>query len=376
MDTKSENLSEKLMQALNFFAVGLYRLDKLSQKDNVVALLPLNLEFRQGWELLCYICFQAGELPPRTLSELVQWLRTPVSHWEVSTRLLAAKFNAPLIEASGILSALCIELASPLVEAINLRQEMEDALFRQIYQFCWDTGDVDGYSNVREFINRSKVLEDVYSGITVNLNWHDEVRALLTRCYETIPKRCIRQDSEGKYIARCPHCGWVLEWKRDEATCYEGGSCAELKGDLGEHRVRQPYISGMVRTTSGIQRYVAAPETALLSLVDTVSAWWGVHCTLYPNLDAYDLLIEFPNGKRWAVDLKDYKRAVSLAFALRDKPFKFEPRWDKAFYVFPDYRANQAYLVEFGNYWQREKDVHYVGLQKLIALAKKEAGIS
>jgi hypothetical protein len=60
-------------------------------------------------------------------------------------------------------------------------------------------------------------------------------------------------------------------------------------------------------------------------------------------------MIKFPNGKVWAVDMKDQANARELAWSL--KPFKQFPAWDKAFYIFPDYRYKGKYKKVFQAIW-------------------------
>src|SRR5258708_40357802 len=126
----------------------------------------------------------------------------------------------------------------------------------------------------------------------------------------------------------------------------------------------------MARTKEGIQRYVVAPEVTLIALYDKLTKEWGLNCALFPELDTYDLLIKFPNGKAWAVDVKDHRSAVRLAVNLL--PFRWFPVWDRAFYVFPDYHADTAYLNEFRNYWPSEKDVSYCGASTFVDWVREE----
>jgi len=360
---------------LSLLSVGILQLEQTTQQSKTTPLLPLNPTLRQGWEQLCYQCFYVGELPPRTLTELIHWLNMPTNQWPVLGKsLVEPEFNLPLIE-DGEPSTLCVRLGSPYMKVYNLQQELEDDVFRQIHELCYKLGDPALYTTVRTFINRNVVLEDAYASITANADWPDEIRGLLSQCYQRIPVQCVRKDVRGQYIVLCPHCGWPLEWnRRHEAGCYTGGPCTEMYGDLSESQIWKAYNPGMARTTEGIQRYVAAPEKSLLELVDALSSLWGIRLSLYPQLDAYDLLIEFINGQRWAVDLKDHKQAARLAIAINLKPFKYDPSWDRAFYVFPNYRANEVYLNEFANAWMPEKGVQFMKLRKFIAWAKQEAG--
>lgn len=175
----------------------------------------------------------------------------------------------------------------------------------------------------------------------------------------------------------CPHCGWTLVWKRDgSAHCHEDGVCTDLYSltdydDDKEHQV--PYHPDMVRTKEGIQRYVVAPEISLKQMYDALQREWNIQCDLFPNFDSYDLVVKMPNGNHWAVDVKDWRNAVSLAIGVSQTPFRYLPEWDKAFYIFPTYRATQSYLNEFRNYWVPQKDVTFMSQHKFLEVVRAVA---
>src|SRR5262245_2990930 len=116
MSSTSETTAEKLKQTVTLIATGLFQMEKGTQHEKPVSLFPLNPALRQGWEMLCYLCFQAGAMPPRTLPELMQWLRYPVKEWTIAKLFPELTWSsASLMNASGGLSAFCIELASPYI---------------------------------------------------------------------------------------------------------------------------------------------------------------------------------------------------------------------------------------------------------------------
>jgi hypothetical protein len=68
------------------------------------------------------------------------------------------------------------------------------------------------------------------------------------------------------------------------------------------------------------------------------------------------LKLVFPDGEVWAVDVKDWENPFLLA--KRVGPFVEEPRWDRAYFVFPDHRAvlKPRYSQAFGSTWRRQSD--------------------
>jgi hypothetical protein len=68
---------------------------------------------------------------------------------------------------------------------------------------------------------------------------------------------------------------------------------------------------------------------------------------LWPNVDAYDLRLTFPDRQVWAVDVKDWASPYRLAEQV--SPFRTNPPWDHAFFVFPDRhkRVKRNYVEAF-----------------------------
>ena len=57
---------------------------------------------------------------------------------------------------------------------------------------------------------------------------------------------------------------------------------------------------------------------------------------MWPQFDAYDLRIPFPDGTAWAVDVKDWANPSLLG--ARTRALRADPPHDRAFIVVPAYR--------------------------------------
>lgn len=355
---------------LKIIAIGLIKEEENGQSRRPQPITLLNQHLRHGWEELCYRFFREGVLPPRTLPAFIKLLHQPVSDWPVLGELYAQLGDHEPLLFNGSATPLCFKLAEPLLHTYNPRLELEDENFRRLYDLCARRGDDQQYTKVRTFINRQPTLPDPFKSISGNTEWDTEIRKGLIACYENIPLACIKRRNGKPYLVLCPHCGWALQWQGEEATCHTDGVCQAACGDLSQSEQWIPYSNGMARTKEGIQRYVVAPEVTLMSIYDTLVKEWGLTCQLYPSLDAYDLLVKFPNGKAWAADVKDHRIAVRLAVNLTY--FRAYPHWDQAFYVFPNYHADTAYLNEFGNFWLRENNVSYCGASDFLGKVRRE----
>src|SRR5438876_5726591 len=65
----------------------------------------------------------------------------------------------------------------------------------------------------------------------------------------------------------------------------------------------------------------------------------GLSVELWPAFDAYDLRIEFADGRVWAVDVKDWTNPIRLARLVDRIPNA--PSWDRGYFVFPRERIQR-----------------------------------
>jgi hypothetical protein len=69
---------------------------------------------------------------------------------------------------------------------------------------------------------------------------------------------------------------------------------------------------------------------------------------MWPEFDSYDLRVEFPDGKAWAIDVKDWANPFLLALNVKNIPLG--SALEKGYFVFPDERSRQAdYVRAFRN---------------------------
>lgn len=355
---------ERTHQILKLLALGL-----MQQDQNREPVSLLNPYVKQAWEYICLSAYLHHTTPPQTLYDFVNWLHTPVENWEVlGEYCVELGFSGYVLGEEG-LSPQFQALGEPLARTYKPHLELEDNYFRQIYEVCKQSNDEHSYTTIRTFLHQNPIHQDLYT--IEQPKWAEQLTSLIMRCYEYIPSSCIRGKDGNRYIVTCPHCGWSLTWnKQNVASCHEDGVCAGLYKPLEDYKTSShhilPYKEGMLRTKQGIQRYVVAPEVVLFDICRTLTKDYNIQYHLFPHIDSYDLLVMMPNGERWAVDLKDWGHAISLAIGLSETSFPHFPQWDRAFYIFPDYRADHAYLNEFNNYWIGQKDVAFMSRRRFI----------
>ncbi len=368
---------DRTQDILMLLAVWLLQQESNLNHNNVQPVSILHPQIKRAWEYICLCAYLNGFQAPQTITEFVAWLHVPVEEWPIlGEHCLELDLSGNILEEND-LSSQFRALAEPLVKTYRPYLELEDGHFRQIYDICQQAGDEQSYTAIRLFLNQNPIHHDLYA--IEDPPWQANLESLLVRCYEPIPLACIRSTGNKRYVVTCPHCGWPLLWNKfGEATCHEGGICEQLYHPLAEYESVDkycfPYTDGMVRTKQGIQRYVVAPEVMLLELHNALNTDSRVQLHLFPGLDSYDLLINMPDGQRWAVDVKDWENAVSLAIGVVETRFRYLPPWDKAFYVVPDYRANPAYLNEFKNRWIPQNGVEFLSQSQFLRRVKEVLG--
>lgn len=162
----------------------------------------------------------------------------------------------------------------------------------------------------------------------------------------------------------CPHCHGFLTWIHGRACCAKH-ICERL---YPEYQGMQPVIPryDMRRLSWILHIRVCLPGQTEIALYERLHQLEGegLRITLWPGVDAYDHRIDFPWGRRWAIDVKDYESPETLAHALLKEPFPRHEdvpdlRWDRAFYVIPRYRVqlNPHYVRKIRDLTKRHPDL-------------------
>lgn len=153
-------------------------------------------------------------------------------------------------------------------------------------------------------------------------------------------------DMGASYLFRLPADASAPLLLPEPAPPRPGGREAVLYPDLGEVPKAQA-VKGHKALTRGIWRYTTVPGLPELALHDRLSGILGTdHVTLWPGLDAYDLLVESGpkrgRKKQFKADVKDYTSATTLASLVHAQE---GDRGGASWLVVPDYRAGQVPLL-------------------------------
>ena len=140
----------------------------------------------------------------------------------------------------------------------------------------------------------------------------------------------------------CPRCKYVMRRYKNTYIC-RSHTCEQITAE--RHLPPLPTISKDDADTykvvkPGVHRYGTIPGIWEIELAEALTKL-GVRVTLWPEIDEFDLLVEFSKKNRWAIDVKDWAYLSGEDDERLQKVVsKLQHRSDfkETFVVFPDMR--------------------------------------
>ena len=133
---------------------------------------------------------------------------------------------------------------------------------------------------------------------------------------------------------RCPCCGWTMTRGKYGYLCYSF-QCTDVIPDLTDEMKLDASGGGLYRLKKGIMRYFAAPgklELAIAAFCEKKKMHWE----LWPQMDQYDVKVQFSDGAIWEIDAKAYRNPIALRTKiLNDSEFPTGD-YERGYYVIPD----------------------------------------
>ena len=134
-----------------------------------------------------------------------------------------------------------------------------------------------------------------------------------------------------------------------------------------------PATTGVLQLSRPPRVFITSPGIAEIDLETTLRKG-GLHPQMWPQFDAYDLRIPFPDGTAWAIDVKDWANPSLLA--VRTRALRADPPHDRAFIVVPAYRfrVREDYARAFRHALVQELRGHITVCsdEELARLARRE----
>lgn len=206
-----------------------------------------------------------------------------------------------------------------------------------IFNTCKSANSPQSYVTFRRLLIEHPVLTEFE--LLQQRNDHQELNILVDHlkvAYEDAPAEYIWQ---GHFYC-CPICGNLQQptIKLDRLLCEEE-RCRRQQTTQVERII--PAREHVLWLKRGLRRFVSLPGLTEVRLEQYLQKL-GLMVELWPEFDAYDLRIIFPDGKIWAVDVKDWANPFLLAQNIKNIP---APEAEMAYFVFPDDRSRQPDFV-------------------------------
>ena len=137
----------------------------------------------------------------------------------------------------------------------------------------------------------------------------------------------------------CPRCQYPQRQRPDGSYGCRNTVCDRLSAKLklpAKQTITRDRAETMKVVTPGVYRYGTIPGIWEIHLAEELSKL-GVRVTLWPQIDEFDLLVEFSRRLRWAIDVKDW----SYLDEERLQKVQYRPDAKETFIVFPYSRERE-----------------------------------
>lgn len=326
---------------LHFIATGVVQLaERIARGTPLDSRYPVPLQL--GLNRLNVIRYRQGLPLVRSIPHLLWWCQLPLKDWPLNISSAQLNPDNTLLDKQ-FPTNVCEELACATsdVEADLSEQRFINAVFTT----CQTANSPRSYVTFRRLLIEHPVLTEFE--LIQQRNDHPELNLLIDHlkiAYEDAPLDYML----GGYFHCCPICGNLKQptVQMDRLLCEEERCRRQYTTQSGRTIAAREHVLWLKR---GLRRFVTIPglteirlEQQLLSLQPKLKV------DLWPDFDSYDLRVEFPDGKIWAVDVKDWANPFLLA--LRVKNIPLSPLIERGYFVFPNERSQQPdYVRAFRN---------------------------
>jgi hypothetical protein len=329
--------SQDLERLLVFLSTGLVELH-----DQTLSGVPIRSPYpkplQQGLHKLAAIQLDHNSPLICGLQDLLNLAHQSFSSWNIEMPEELASPSDKLLD-HGLPTNFCLQW----VHEQGVDAHEQEQLLPKVIEICRQAEQPEVYSYFRAMLIQEPVIDAMH---LQEVKMESSLRLLANELGEAYIPAPFSAAQDGVFML-CKHCnGLLLRVEGGEFQC-ENERCRS-KGIVVGNTIRAD--TEVLWLTSGLRRYVAQPGLAEIELRQSLEAL-GVIVEMWPNFDAYDLRVTVVD-EVWAIDVKDWANPFLLA--RQAKSLRQKPRWDRAFYIFPDERQRQRadYLRAFKNHWQ------------------------
>ncbi|MFE9570404.1 hypothetical protein ACFYMW_18125 [Streptomyces sp. NPDC006692] len=294
-------------------------------------------------------CLTQGAEPPTSVPDLVRWAAdVPTRSWPLDLPEELEAADDYLVDSESCTpTQQCFEWAVSAADAAA--EQFENQLIGEALALSRAAGSPESYTAFRRLL----ITRPVLTGTALALLGADvdlvPLIDTIKRCYEPAPAAYLRN---GRF-AECSRCHCLLVPVRDDRYHCELDRCRRERHPQVTRHLEATANGGVYQLSRPLRMFITGPGLAETNLEEELISL-GLRPEMWPNFDAYDLRITLPDGRVWAIDVKD--RANPALLGRTARPFRPQPPYDWAFLVVPQYRFDEreAYGRIFAHHCDEE----------------------
>jgi REase associating with pPIWI_RE/pPIWI_RE three-gene island domain Y len=322
-------LQISVSETLRYLATGLFEWEKRTaiKRSHIPKALRIGMSRMYLTSLL-----QGDEEVPSNLPEFFDWAKNPVVEWKSAAEIKHLSPDVTLIE-DGLVSNFAEQWQ---VTGADVEKQVQEKILQDVLEHCRGHQLEDAYRAFRKLIIERPVLPYSEYRHLLSLPQLRPLREFLLQTYIDL----VDLAEENSYHL-CPRCKYVMRRRQDKISSCRNITCEQLSAQL--HLPPSPPIpkheaETWKAVTPGVHRYGTLPGIWEIQLAETLTKL-GIRVTLWPEIDEFDLLVEFSKKIRWAIDVKDWSYLDEERLQkTREKLQRRLSEFTELFIVFPNER--------------------------------------
>lgn len=314
-------------ETLRYLATGLAQWEQLEPERR--ANLPQALRLGMSRMYLASL-LQEDETAPESLPEFFHWAETSVVNWTPAQEIQNLSPDVTLIE-DGLISDFAFQW---LVTGKDVERQVQEKVLQDVLEYCRANQIDESYRVFRRLITIQPVIPYKDYRRLISKDTLRPLRDYLQQTYIDLVDL-----SADRTFHFCPRCQYVQRQRPDGSYGCRNIVCDRLSAKLklpAKPTINRDKAKTIKVVTPGIYRYGTIPGLWEIHLAEELSKL-GVRVTLWPQIDEFDLLVEFSRKLRWAIDVKDW----SYLDMERLQKVQYRPDAQETFIVFPDSRERE-----------------------------------
>jgi hypothetical protein len=332
VESAAAEISIPINETLRYLATGLGQWEGQQRQNR--GKIPESLRLGMSGMYLTSL-LQGDETAPANLPELFNLAANTVSEWKPAHALKNLSPTVTWIE-EGTVSDFAVQWQ---VDGGDVEHQVQEKVLQDVLEYCRGHQLVAEYREFRQTIITQPILTyPEYRRLMLSSSPLKPLRDFISQVYVDLTDLQVAKDA----YHFCPRCHY-LQFQREGIYRCQSIWCRQLSVEAKLPPLAQMTIDeaqNCKAVTPGVYRYGTLPGIWEIQLYHRLKQM-GLGVTLWPEIDEYDLLVEFSPKLRWAIDLKDW------SYLNEERLFKVKPRTDcqATFVVFPDERERDLRIL-------------------------------